>query len=101
MEAWPAVAFGWPSGFGGAIFLLAGIALRNARVAAVGALLSAGFCAYIGMNPFTFRLMGPIALASNILSVVAVRHRATLSACALLLPFLATSGYLAYTIRMS
>ena len=101
MQAWPAVVFGWPSAFGGAILLIAGIVLRNVWVAALGALLSAGFCVYIGMNPFPFRLMGPIAFASSVLSVVAVQRRATLSACAFLLPFLAISGYLAYAIRMS
>lgn len=101
MEVWPAVVFGWPSAFGGAIFLVLGIVLRKAWVAGIGALLSAGFCAYIGMNPLPFRLLGPLAFAANVLSAVAVWRRASLLACAFLLPFIAVSSYLVYAIRSS
>lgn len=87
MEYWSAIVFGWPSALCGIALLILGIAWRNAWVAWVGAAVSAGFCAYVAMNPPPFRVIGLVALACNGLCAVAVARRAVLPAVALLLPF--------------
>lgn len=63
--------------------------------------MSAGFCLYLAMNPFPFRLLGLLALAGNIASVVALQRRTRLLALGLVLPFLLVSTYLVYAIRSS
>ena len=98
-ESWLAVFLGWPSAFGGAVFLFLGIIFKRPSVAALGAVLSAGFCLYLAMNPLPFRLLGLLALACNIASVFAIRRRNRLVALGLLLPFLLVSTYLVYAIR--
>jgi len=101
MYLWPAIVFGWPSAFAGLVLLVLGIALRRAWLVGVGALVSAGFCAYLAMNPLPFRLLGLLAIAGNVLAVLAVHRRRLLLSCLALLPFLFVSCYLIYRMRVS
>ena len=91
---WPAVLLGWPSALGGMIALALGALLRKPRLAAVGALLAAGFSVYVGLNPMPFRILGPLALLANAGSAVAVFRGRTRLALALLLPLLGIVVYL-------
>lgn len=97
--SWPALVFGWPSALGGALLLVLGVALGRAWLATFGAVLAAGFCAYLAMNPLPFRLIGLLALACNVACVFAVRRQAPWTARALLLPFLVVLAYLAHAMR--
>lgn len=99
MSFWPAIVFGWPSAFIGLALLVVGIVVRKTWVVGLGALVAAGFCVYLAMNPMPFRLLGLFAIASNGCAAIAVQRRRLLLASTCLLPFLAVSAYLVVAVR--
>lgn len=84
---WPQIVFGWPSALGGGALLALGVSFRRAWLAAAGALLSAGFCVYVGLNPFPFRILGPGVLLANVLAAITLRKEGRFLATVLLFPY--------------
>ena len=100
MTALAIVAFGWPAAILGLALLVAGIATRIPALAICGAVVAAGFCLYLSMNPFPFRLVGLLALAGNAASAATVVRRAPrVASLALLLPFVGAASYLVFAFR--
>lgn len=98
LEHWPAFVFGWPSAFGGAALLVLGLITRRSWFAGAGAIVSAGFCLYLAMNPFPSRVLGLVALAGNVSCPFAIRRGRLLRAALLVLPFFATAAVLLYAL---
>ena len=100
MTALAILFFGWPGAILGLVLLLAGIVTRISALAICGAVVAAGFCLYLSMNPFPFRLVGLIALTCNVASAATVVRKAPrLASFALLLPFVAAASYLVVALR--
>ena len=98
MQAIAIIVLGWPGAIVGTGLIAAGIFLRKSQLSFLGAVIAAGFCLYIAMNPAPFSWLGLLALLCNFLSAVAVRRQATAAATALAIPFLALAIYLAYAV---
>lgn len=98
MQYWPMIIFGWPSAVLGGILLVAGIVRRSTKFSIAGAVVSAGFCVYISMNPAPFRWLGLLALSANFLSAFAVRKHAYAFAAISTMPFFLISLFLAYAV---
>ena len=93
------IIFGWPSALSGAVLLSLGVSFKRTWLTAVGAVLSAGFCAYVGLNPFPFRVLGPGVLAANGLAAVVLRKEGRLVSATLLLPYSLLLIYFAGALR--
>jgi hypothetical protein len=76
MHYWPAIVFGWPAATIGGFLLVFGIIRQKAWLCVAGAILAAGFCTYMALNPPPARWIGLFALAGNFVCAVAVRRRA-------------------------
>jgi hypothetical protein len=98
MQAIAIIVLGWPGAIVGTVLIAAGIFLRKPQLSFLGAVIAAGFCLYIAMNPAPFSWLGLLALLCNFLSAVAVRRQATAAATTLAVPFLALEIYLAYAV---
>lgn len=98
MQYWPMIIFGWPSAILGGILLLVGIFRRNAMLSIAGAVVAAGFCLYISLNPAPFRWLGLVAVTGNFMSAIAVRRNATVLATLSIIPFFLVAVYLAYAV---
>jgi len=96
---WPQIVFGWPSALIGGVLLALGVSFRRAWLAAAGALVSAGFCIYVGLNPLPFRVLGPGVLLANVLAAVVLRKEGRLVATVLLLPYSLLLIYFAVAVR--
>lgn len=92
------VVYGWPSALSGLALLALGPVLRRAWLSAIGAVLSAGFCAYMLMSPPPVRWLGAIALIGNFSSVAAVHQKKHAVAYLLLVPFFLQVARTAYLV---
>ncbi|MGI9263489.1 MAG: hypothetical protein ACR2QU_01085 [Gammaproteobacteria bacterium] len=98
MQAIAIIVLGWPGAILGTLLIAAGIFLKKSQLSFLGAVIAAGFCLYIAMNPAPFSWIGLLALLCNFLSAVAVWRQATAVAAALAIPFIALEIYLAYAV---
>jgi hypothetical protein len=98
LEYFFVVFFGWPAAIVGSILIITGISLGKHHLCFLGAVVSAGFCVYISMNPMPFRVLGLLALLSNFACALAVQRSARRLASVLTLPYLVVGGYLAYAV---
>jgi hypothetical protein len=97
-QYWPMVVFGWPGAIVGGALLVAGVVLRRTGFSITGVLVSAGFCAYVTMNPAPLRWLGLPAIVGNLLSAVAVQKKAHMLAAVSMTPFFALAIWLAYAV---
>ena len=98
MQYWPMVVFGWPSAILGGTLLIVGVIRRSVKLAVIGAIVSAGFCVYISLNPAPFRWLGLLAISGNFLGPVMVRRNAHALAGISITPFVLVTLFLAYAV---
>jgi len=98
MQYWPAIVFGWPAATIGGFLLVFGIIRQKAWLCVAGAILAAGFCMYVALNPPPARWIGLFALAGHLLCAFAVRRRATKLAAVSLTPFVTMFFVLAFLV---
>ena len=94
-NAWPVVVFGFPAAFIAGLLLIVGVALKSARLVAVGALVGLPFCVYLAGTP-RFGLAA-IAVVCCLAGAIAATAKAKTSIAAMfVVPFVVLCGTVFY-----